>query len=85
MIPTPIQAQVLWLNATGMTTSQIARELGITSGSVSVALTTAKKKAIAAGLRITVTKAETGPASESGFSFLKRLAVEAGISKKPTK
>lgn len=74
------------MSATGMSTREIAARLRTTPASINDALCAARKKALAAGLRIAVSKPEIATPNESGFSALQRLAVEAGLSSNtPTK
>lgn len=80
-IPTPLEAKCLWLSSIGMTLKEIAKETSHTTGIVNAALVCARKKATASGLRILVTPPpEPASQNESGFSLLKRLAVEAGLT-----
>jgi DNA-binding transcriptional regulator LsrR (DeoR family) len=79
--PTPLEAQVLWLSATGLSRKHIASELGCTENAVKLALTAARRKAIAAGVSITHNPHPPTDLRESGFLILKRLAAEAGLTK----
>lgn len=77
MMPTPIQAQTLWLNAMGWTAAEIAQRTGRTVVSARQALTEARRVATACGLRIIVNKVPV--TNERGFTGAKELAKEAGL------
>ena len=79
MIPTPIQAQTLWLNAMGWTAAEIAQRTGRTAISARQALTEARQVATVCGLRIVVNKLPL--TTERGFTGAKELAKEAGLLK----
>jgi phage terminase large subunit len=79
MMPTPIEAQSLWLATTGMDAAAIARATGRTPASVATALSVAQRKATAIGLRMVVIRPWETSKTESGFSALQRLAREAGL------
>ena len=79
MIPTPIQAQVLWLHALGMDTIDICGELKISASDVYRHTTDAKRKATAAGLRYVVIRPRVEDPNQSGFSTARKLAQEAGL------
>ena len=79
MIPTPIQAQVLWLHALGMDTMDICQALKLSASDVYRHTTEAKRKATAAGLRYVVIRPKVTDANQSGFSTARKLAKEAGL------
>ena len=76
-MPTPIQAQTLWLNAMGWTAAEIAQRTGRTTISARQALTEARRVATACGLRMVVN--EVPLTTELGFTGAKKLAKEAGL------
>lgn len=79
-IPTPSEAQALWLHATGLCAREIAEAVGRSPATVSTMLTQAKRKAIASGVRIEYTPPVVAISTqESGFSIARRLAQEAGL------
>ena len=77
MMPTPIQAQTMWLNAMGWTAAEIAQRTGRTAISARQALTEARRVATACGLRMVVN--EVPLTTELGFTGAKKLAKEAGL------
>jgi hypothetical protein len=79
MIPTPIQAQTLWLHTEGRTTAQIAASTGRTLAAVTQALTEARRVATAAGLRMVVIRPKNIEETGTGLSGARRLAKEAGL------
>lgn len=79
MIPTPIQAQVLWLHALGMDTMDISRELKLSASDVYRHTTEAKRKATAVGLRYVMIRPRVEDPNQSGFSTARQLAKEAGL------
>jgi len=79
MMPTPIQAQTLWLHAQGMDVIDICRETGRTASAVHQALTEAKRKATAIGLRYVIIRPKVENPNQSGFSTARQLAKEAGL------
>ena len=78
-IPTPIQAQTLWLHALGMDTMDISKALNLSASDVYRHTTDAKRKATAAGLRYVVIRPKVTDATQSGFSAARKLAKEAGL------
>ena len=79
IIPTPSEAQALWLHATGLCAREIADAVGRSPATVSTMLTAAKRKAIAAGVRIEYAPTVVASTQESGMSIARRLAQEAGL------
>lgn len=77
MIPTPIQAQTLWLHTEGRTAAEIARLTGRTPASATQALAEARRVATACGLRMVVNSVPA--TNERGFTGAKELAKEAGL------
>lgn len=78
-IPTPIQAQTLWLHTEGRTAAEIARLTGRTPASATQALAEARRVASATGLRMVVIRPKATEETGSGLSVAKRLAKEAGL------
>jgi DNA-binding CsgD family transcriptional regulator len=79
MIPTPLQAQVLWLYALGMDTIDICEALKLSASDVYRHTTEAKRKATAAGLRYVVIRPRVEEPNQSGFSTARQLAKGAGL------
>jgi len=79
MMPTPIQAQTLWLYTEGRSTAEIAASTGRTAAAVTQALTEARRVATAVGLRMVVIRQKALEETGSGLSVARRLAKEAGL------
>ena len=79
MMPTPIQAQTLWLHAEGRSTAEIAAITGRTLAAITTALTEARRVATASGLRMVVIKPKHTEETGTGLSGARRLAKEAGL------
>jgi len=79
MMPTPIQAQALWLHTEGRSIGEIAASTGRTPEAVTQALTEARRAATAAGLRMVVIRPKATEETGSGLSGARRLAKEAGL------
>jgi hypothetical protein len=79
MMPTPIQAQTLWLYTEGRSTAEIAAITGRTPAAITTALTEARRAATAVGLRMVVIRPKSTEETGSGLSGARRLAKEAGL------
>lgn len=81
LMPTPDEAMVFWLNAAGVTTDQMAVKMNRSKRALQDALVRAQ--ALARSHRIwyvsTKTKESVPASSGSGMSYLKQLAIEAGL------
>lgn len=75
--PTPLQAQVFWLHATGMTCRMIAEVLGCSPEAARSHLVQAQQKARRAGLAYSLKPPTT--MNESGMSAAMKLAREAKL------
>lgn len=76
--PTPLQAQVFWMHATGMTCRMIAEELGCSPEAARSHLVQAQQKARRAGLVYSL-KPKPTTMNESGMSAAMKLAREAKL------
>jgi hypothetical protein len=79
MMPTPVQAQTLWLYTEGRSTADIAAATGRTPAAVTQALVEARRAATAVGLRMVVIRPKVTEETASGLSGARRLAKEAGL------
>jgi len=78
-LPTPVQAQTLWLSSIGMDVMDISNATGRPSTAVFGALLEAKRKAALFKLRMVAPKPKTEPAVKLGMKELQALAIEAGM------
>lgn len=82
--PTDRQAIALWLYATGMQTAEIAKHLEMSKGATAEILRSAQELARAHRIWFISTKGkeEVPPNAGSGMSYLKQLALDAGLKTK---
>ena len=83
MIPSPAQAKVYWLHASGVSVKEIASMLSVSRENAQATLDAARKKAAKIGLsyKLELKEKQEMPIVESGLSIAMTLAREANLIK----